>query len=294
MSLPGALTWADIDAAGGPGGDGLYLGRIKGLGQPGSPPTSRPRASGGSWGGICVPSERTITADVWLDADKSGVRDYSLLFDLYTAMQPRPRPTDELPLSWSGLMWPPGDWCVFARPIQCDWATDEEGVHGGAPGIACQWIGSDPTIYSLEQIIARLVSPEAPVSSTQTFEAPNAGIRVPWSRRAVELRMTAHGTLVGPWLRVDHADGTFERVSWPELTMTGGQVLTAGLGDNVARLSGRLITGPVRSYTGTGEPSRVARWWQLHRSNGTDGGNVFTWGATSGSWSGYVKVRSQW
>lgn len=282
-----ALTWQGI-TIGGPDSDLYIEGGVEGLGRTPATPTSTPRSTGGVWGGLSKPEARTITAEVWLNAGSVGVKDYSALWAIDAAMQERARPTDEIPLAWAGFMWP-SEHCVFARPVQCDWLTSEEGYHDGAPGLDLQWVASDPTRYEYEPTTAAYWPTDDPVDTAE-FQAPNSGLLVPYARRSWNLRMTAHGTVRNPWIRVDHADGTFEKITLSGLTMTGGQVLKIEE-DLLPRVDGRIVSGHIRSVTQLGRVARAPRWWLLHPSDGEDDANVVTMGVTSGSWSGFMKTR---
>lgn len=281
-----ALTWQGI-SIGGPESGALLDEGIEGLSPSGSDIASTPRSTGGTWGGLSTPRTVPVTADVWLDLDNgAGIDD---LWAIADSMENRALPTDELPLAWSGFMWPEGEWCKFVRPFQCEWLTDEEGTHGGAPGLTLAWQPSEPWAYEYEQTTAALWSSGDPVSTAE-FQAPNPGRLRRHARRAWQLRLTAHGTVSNPWIRVDHADGTFEKITLSGLTMTGGQVLKIEE-DLLPRVDGRIVSGHIRSVTQLGRVARAPRWWDLHPSNGEDDANVVTMGVTSGSWSGFMKTR---
>lgn len=285
-----ALTWQGI-AIGHPASYTHFDEGIEGLNPPGSDINSTPRSQGGAWGGLSTPKLQMVVADAWLGdpEDYATNWDTTPLWSIADAMENRALPSDELPLAWSGLMWPAGEWCKFVRPTQCEWLTDEEGTHGGAPGLTLGWWPSEPWTYTYAQTTADLWPTESPVTSA-SFEAPNPGRLRPHARRAWQLRMTAHGTVTNPWVRVDHADGTFEKITWQGLTMTGGQVLTVG-DDLIPRVGQQIVSGYVRSVTELGLVSRAPRWWLLHPSDGTDEANVVTVGRSSGSFSGFMKVR---
>lgn len=286
---PDALNW-DGRTIGGTA-SGVYFGQrgVEGLGQAPFRMPFTARAAGGSWGGAAVPGERAISTDVWLDADHTGTRDFGPLRDLRLSMAPRPNPWDELPLYWSDLMWD-ADVCAFVRPSRCEIATDEDGVYGGAPGLDLQWVGGDPTIYSADETSGSFGSGD-PVS-TDEFDAYNAGGLVPWARRAFRVRITAHGTVTNPYVRVDHADGTFEHIVWAGLTMTSGQVLTQG-DDLTSRVQSRVVDYARRCTTEVGGPTKAPRLWQLHPGTAEDytPPNTITVGCASGLISGFVKTR---
>lgn len=286
MTLPtDALSWNGA-VIGGPGDDAILAEGIEGLGHPGVSPRQTPRANGGSFGGTSYPNGRTVTANAWADINGDPDR----IWRIYEAMAPRPHPADVLPLAWSGLMWPEGEeWCVFARPTRCEWLTDEDGVYGGAPGLDLQWVCDDPVAYTYEQTNAVLVATGDPQSSA-AGEAPNPGITVPWARRAYELRFTAHGTTTAPSFRVDHADGSWERIHFPTLTMTGGQVLTLGA-DRMPRVGQAIVNGHARFSSSTTPARRRPLWPRLLPSDGDDLANVITMSVATGAFSGFCKVR---
>jgi hypothetical protein len=284
------LTWDGI-TIGGPDSDVHFgEGGVEGLGQPAFDSQPVPRALGGSFGGVDRVLDRTISAEAWIDCpdgeDPSSL-DFTTLMALHESMRVRPQPDDELPLVWSEMMWP-GDWCAFARPRRCEWLTDEDGVHNGAPGVDLQWVASDAAAYSADYE-QRLWPTDDPVGSDE-FQVPNTGYIVEHARRAWDLRLTAHGSVVNPFVRVDHADGTFEKVVFP-VSMTGGQVLTVGA--DLRPRVGQQIVSSVRSTTEVGVTSKVPRWWLLHHSTGDDEANVVTVDhAGSGTFSGWMRTRS--
>lgn len=289
-----ALNWQGI-AIGHPSSNTYFDEGIEGLHPTGSNIASTPRSTGGKWAGLSTPKDRKIVADAWLgDPDHipdevTGDWDTTGLWRIADSMDNRALPDDELPLAWSGLMWPAGEWCSFARPVQCEWLTDEEGVHGGAPGLTLAWEPSEPYVYTLAQDTAALWPTGDPVSSDE-FQAVNIGRLRSFARRAWQLRMTAHGTLVSPWIRVDHDDDTFEKITFSGLTMTGGQVLTLDE-DLLPRVDGRIVSGYIRSVTERGIVARAPRWWDLRPSNGADGANMVSVGCASGLFSGFLKTR---
>lgn len=156
--------------------------------------------------------------------------------------------------------------------------------------LTVQALAEDPVLYSAEQTTAALWATEDPVTG-DTFEAANGGNLVPGARRVWDLRMTANGgSLVNPFVNVDHDDGTYEHITF-QGTLTAGQVLRVQ-SDLLPYVGSALRSGWIRSTCETGPTSRVARWWLLHPSTGTDGKNAVTVGATSGSFSGYLKTRA--
>lgn len=286
--VPEAITWQGITIGGGES-DVHLDGGIEGFGQPSLNMPSTKRPAGGTWGGLWSPQDSSYTVNAWMDAGAGDLRDWSGYTDLRDSMRNRALPSDEIPLAWSDLMGE-GEMCAFVRPSRFEPIADEDGVHGGSPGLDLQWVASDPTVYDYEQTTAALWGSGNPVSS-DAFEAANAGALVPWARRAWDVRMTAHGTVSRPWMEVAHDDGTFEKITF-EVTLTGGQVLTvADRGFGPCAMVGSRIVSRVTSITEKGITSRAPRWWLLHPSTGDDGNNAVMVGVGSGSVSGYVKTR---
>jgi hypothetical protein len=260
----------------------LILGDgIDGLGvtPPNDDPT--PRAQGGEWGGRHSPRGRLVATDCTSN-------DLDALWDLAEVMQPIESPLDERPLYWRGLLWGDDPWCVFARPVRCDWLTDEEAVDNDLPGFELAWKATDPTAYAAVPTQASLVPTGSPTTTT-TFQAPNEGGYRRWARRAWDVRFTAHGTTTNPRIHVAHDDGTWERWQFT-LTLTGGQVLT--IREGMPRLNGAPIPGKVQVSTNAGGPGRARRPLRLLRSDGTDGNNVVTMSVATGAFSGFCDVRS--
>lgn len=284
--LPDAITYQGI-TIGSQGSDIYFAQGVTGWGQPSYAMPSTPRQAGGEFGGQWSANGQTYTVNAWLDAGDVNDRNVATLMAIRSAMRLRPNPTDEVALAWSGLLWP-GEVCAFVRPSRCEPAVDEDAAVSGAVGLDLQWVASDPTVYSYAQQVETI--PTGSPVSTSTFEVANAGVLVPWARRAWEFRMTAHGTLVAPKIRVDHEDGTFEQIELSGLTMTSGQVLTIG-DDLYPKVNGNIVSGRIRSTTEAGGPARAPRWWRLLHSTGSDGENVVTMTATSGSFSGFCKTR---
>jgi hypothetical protein len=262
---------------------GLILGDgIDGLGV--TPPSDdpSPRAQGGEWGGRHSPRGRLVATDCTSN-------DLDALWRLAEAMQPIESPLDERPLYWRGLLWGDDPWCVYARPVRCDWLTDEEAVDNDLPGFELAWKATDPTAYAAVAIQAGYVATGSPTSTT-TFEAPNVGGYRRWARRAWEFRFTAHGTTTNPRIHVAHADGSWERWQFT-LSMTGGQVLKIVAG--MPLLNDMPVPGRVQVSTSTGtSPGRARRPLRLLASDGDDGANVVTMSVATGAFSGFCKVRS--
>jgi hypothetical protein len=284
--LTDVLTWQGITFGQNDEADFLLDDGIEGLAHVGVSPAWKPRHDGGAVGGTAYPGPRMVTATAVLDGGADA--DLDALWRLHEAMRPRPNPTDELPLSWSGLMWP-GHHCVFARPTRCDWLTDQIGVDQAAPAVALQWAASDPTVYTYEQTTALLVATGSPTGSA-SGQAANPGIEVPWARRAWDLRWTAHGTVTSPRIRVEHPGGAWEQVTLQGLTMAGGQVLTLGE-DRLFRVGTQVVNGYARFQTNATVSSRAPRWPRLLTSTGTDSANVVTMSVATGTFSGFAKVR---
>lgn len=290
--LPDAFTWDGI-TVGGAGSD-VYLDEgIEGWGQPPLNMPSTPRQSGGEFGGLWTPQAATYSVSAWLNAPKvTGSYDFSTFMNLRSTMRTRPAPTDEQPIAWSGLMWPT-EVCAWVRPTRFEPAVDETSVHDGVPGFDLQWLASDPTVYSYADPAERLWATGDPVSSDE-FPVANDGDLVPWARRAWQVRVTAHGSLVGWWMRVDHPDGTWERIAFPSLTIPSGHVLTID-DDLLPRVQGVIKSKAVASTSNfSATPTVAPRWWRLHPGPTGDEANVVTVGCTSGTFSGFVKTRSTW
>lgn len=149
------------------------------------------------------------------------------------------------------------------------------------------FLAAEDQRYDAEQTVAQSISV---ATTSAAFDAPNAGREVRFAQRAWEFRMTAATTLVAPRIRVDHGDGTWEQVTFEGLTMTPGQVLTIR-DDLRPRVGQRLVSGRVRSLTEAGVGGRAPRWWRLLPSTGSDGKNQVTMTASSGTFTGFCKVR---
>lgn len=280
--------------------DGLAIGKdathfadgIEGLDMPDTLYESTPASNAGTWGGMGRPGPRVVSASLWMDEMEVGGYDLSTL---RRHMIPRPSPLDEIPLAWAGLGWPEGEYACWARPTKLRAITDEEAVIDGVrDGMGLEWECSDPVIYDYEQTTAALWSPSSPVSSDE-FVAVNAGATLPFpARRSWELRMTAHGTLINPWVRVDHPDGTWERIRF-DVTMTGGRVLTLGA-DLLPRIGSLDVTAKITATSSQAptRPSSVPYWWRLYHGSIEDEANVVTVGCSAGAFSGFLKVRSGW
>lgn len=156
-----------------------------------------------------------------------------------------------------------------------------------------QFTAEDPVLYASSQATALNVSSGSPVS-TASGEAANGGWLVAGARRAVEWRLTANGATTNPTLRLDHADGSFEQVSFTGLSMTGGQVLTIG-DDLVPKVDGDAVSGRARWANQDVTNARGSiGGFRLHPSTGSDGANEVTMSVASGAFSGFCKVRSTW
>lgn len=271
----------------------LYLDEgIEGLDMVDALYQSRPAQHAGEWGGLGTLPARRVAVSAWMDAAAAaGELDFAPLWAVRSAMVLRPDPTDERPICWAGLTWP-GEHAMWCRPSKCRTAVDEEAVHEGAPGLDLEWVASDPVIYSAETS-DRVWSTGSPVSSDE-FAVGNDGDTMPFAtRRAWLLRMTAHGTLTDPWVRVDHADGSWERITFLG-SQSGGQVLTVGP-DLLPRVGSQIASARIRATSSRSSTSSTTPlWWRLHAGSVGDEVNVVTVGCASGSFSGYVKTRSTW
>ncbi len=280
------LVWEGQKIGKDPSKTHLFLdGGVEGWGQPGFNTPSTPMQMGGEWGGTWTTQAATYTANLWMDVDG----DLSKFRAFRSSMKLRPNPSDEIPLAWSGLLWD-GEVRAYVRPTRCVPIVDEDAVEDGVVGWDAQWLSTDGVVYSNDHAERRWET-GSPVTS-DTFPVGNAGDLVPWARRAWRWRMTAHGTVTNPRIRVEHLDGTFEQVVFEGLTMTGGQVLTIG-DDMTPRVNSRIVTGYVRSTTQRGGPSRAPIWPRLHGDDDSgDEANEVTVAVSSGSFSGFCQTRS--
>lgn len=154
--------------------------------------------------------------------------------------------------------------------------------------LVVSFVAADPVLYGAAPSTFTEPSP----GTSWEFEAPNAGVEVPDALRAWNFTITAASTLVDPRIRVDHAGGSFEQVTFSGLTMTTGQVLTVS--ELIARVGTQRVTGYVRSLTERGTAGRTFRAWRLLDSTGSDDRNEVTVSAASGTFTGSCSVRSTW
>jgi hypothetical protein len=129
--------------------------------------------------------------------------------------------------------------------------------------VDCAWTSADGLVYANSQNTAAFGSP-TPVSSVTGLTVTNSGLETGTAGRAVEVRITAATSTSSPWVRFDHPDGTWERVTFQGLTLGVGQTLTIA-GDRVPRVGSQIVSGYIRSTTQAGGPSRAARWWTPRR-----------------------------
>lgn len=281
-----SLTWQGQKIGKNPDDTHLFLDAgIEGWGQPGFNKPSTPMQMGGEWGGTWTAQAATYTANLWMDVDGDPARFRAFR----SSMKLRPNPADEVPLAWSGLLWD-GEVCAFVRPTRCVPVVDEDAVEHGTVGWDAEWLSSDGVVYGYEPVQHRWETDE-PVAS-DVFPVSNSGDLVPWARRAWRWRMTAHGTVTNPRIRVDHADGSWEQILFSGLTMTGGQVLTLG-DDMTPRVQSRIVTGPMRSTSNlNASPTRAPRWPLLHPNVDNAPANEVTVSVSSGTFSGFCQTRS--
>lgn len=207
------------------------------------------------------------------------------LLELRQSMKNRVRPDDEQPLTFTGMAFP-GTQRIYARPTLCQFKLTAPTAHGEVHIVDCAWTSTDGLVYDDEQTV-QTFGTVTPVASYE-LEVTNDGLETGEGGRALELRVTAQTTLVAPVVRIDHADATFESVSFPDLTMTAGQVLTFR-DDNLPRVGSRIVNGYMRTTTDVASGSRHGRLWQF-----PPGDSDVTISATSGTFSGFVKTRSVW
>jgi hypothetical protein len=169
------------------------------------------------------------------------------------------------------------------------------------PVLAPEWPGAEVTTTFVATFVAADPVLYAATPTTYTkgsagssweFEATNAGAEVPDALRAWSFTITAASTLVDPKIRVDHADGSFEQVTFSGLTMTTGQVLTVS--ELIPRVGSQRASGYIRSLTEAGTAGRTFRAWRLLDSTGSDERNEVSVSAASGTFTGSCSVRGTW
>ena len=184
------------------------------------------------------------------------------LLQLRQAMKPRTRPDDEQPLEFEGFGFP-GEHRMWVRPSLCQYRLGAGNIAAEVFVVDCAWTSADGLVYANSQNTAAFGSP-TPVSSVTGLTVTNSGLETGTAGRAVEVRITAATSTSSPWVRFDHPDGTWERVTFQGLTLGVGQTLTIA-GDRVPRVGSQIVSGYIRSTTQAGGPSRAARWWTPRR-----------------------------
>jgi hypothetical protein len=285
--LRDAITWEGLKIGSDHEADAYFDDSIDGWGQPPYSMPSTPRQMGGEWGGQWSVQAATYTTNVWMDVGEGTARNLAAYRALRSSMKLRPNPNDEVALAWSGLLWD-DEVCAFVRPTRCVPVVDEDAVHGGKVGLDLQWLSTDAVVYSYEAE-QRLWPTDDPVTG-DSFTVGNTGDLVPWARRAIKWRFTAHGSVTGLTFRIDHPDGTFEEIV-VQGTIPSGHVLTVG-DDMTARIQSEIVTSRIRSNTNLFTGGRAPRWPLLHPDDGEDEANEVTVSVDTGAVSGYCETRS--
>jgi hypothetical protein len=276
----GTLSAGDIAD----GDDLTILGRVgvSGLGMPSRRTSLAERYGDGAHGGTQFLNVREVSA-------RLATNDLDVVHELQAAMTTRANPDDEVPLVLTGLGHE-SQRRLYVRPERFEYTVDNQAIAGEWWNIDVAWIAADPVIYS-ETLHAHIFGTSGATDSLGTtpgayFDVPvvNSGTRGVVSGRAMELRITAHGTVTNPYVRLVGARDA-ERVTW-HLTMTGGQVLTtdATTVAPTGRLGSQLIDGRGRSASSP----------FLYRPRAMPGAQVIRVGATSGTISGFLKHRDTW
>lgn len=216
-----ALTYSGIEIAA--SGTPLLFGDrgVEGLGQPEARTQLTDRIEGGSVGGLSVPGPALINCEAWLNSEtnEDGTWDYSPLHDLYEAMNAIANPEDAVPLSWAGLMWGDREMRLMVRPQRCEWITDEDGIHGGAPGLDLQWLAEDGTKLS-ESAVTLSGGGSA---AYHNLTGSNAGTRRTRSGLAWTASITATTDCASPYIKIPDTD---QSVSWKGMWLAAGTTVT--------------------------------------------------------------------
>lgn len=281
MTLVERFSWLGLDTSDDESGIVLFgsaTDGVAGLDLPQFETTLTRGARNGAVGGAQWTGAATVQARLVALSNEA-------LLNLRQSMKARPRPDDEQPLTFEGFAFPDVH-RLYVRPSLCRYVATAPAIAAEAVVVDCAWISSDGLVYDDEQTVETFgtITP----STSETFEITNNGLDVGTGGRGIELRITAQTTLVGPSVRVDHADNTFETVAFPGLTMTAGQVLTVR-DDQLPRVGSQIVSGHMRTTTNVRANSRSGRLWQF-----PPGDSDVTITATSGTFSGFVKTRSVW
>ena len=278
------FSWATFTAGSIDAGDDFSILSnvgIGGMGRPAGRTTLTDRQGNGQEPGASYSGSRIISASIW-----TPYLDTVEAFE--AAMDARPDPTDHLP--WTYRITDKAERRLYVRPESFDYLWDTNGVGAGMWRCDCEWIAADPTKYSEAQtshIFGTGSATDAMATTpaqTFTFTATNGGLRAVSSGRALELRITAHGTVVNPYIKIyGDADRSGEQVTWFR-TMTSGQVLTTD-DQLTARVGSTQVCGVALS-----EGSSPFLYWP--RLN--PGDQQIRIGCASGTISGYLKTRDTW
>lgn len=178
--------------------------------------------------------------------------------------------SQELPLTIDGRL-------MYVVPVDIDHSKDPSwpGPEKTAPCDIIFQVG-DPGVYSPETDIP-FGGGGSPVAFAD-LEFENLGRRTTRHWRAWRLRITAHGTVTNPYVRIA---ATGQIVTWAGLTMTGGQVLEVG-----AFRASRIGSLRVDSYRRSGA-SEFPNWPVLQ-----PGENTVRVGCATGLVSGNLFARS--
>lgn len=254
---------------------------VTGMGRPGRRTTRAQRTNGnGTVSGGQRFNEREIGAML-------GVDDIAVLQQLESTFDVREDPDDVSVLTISGMGYE-GVRRAYVLPERFDYKVNNEGTATGFWQCDVAWIADDPNLYAEDQVSHIFGTGSAtdgmgtsPAGSF-TFAATNEGTRGARSGRALELRITAHGTVVDPYIKITTAGRTDEAVTWHR-TMTSGQVILTD--ENLTARIGELrIDGTARSGT-----SPFRNWPKFQ-----PGEQAFEIGCASGTISGYLKTRGIW
>lgn len=208
-------------------------------------------------------------------------RETDQVMRLRQAMKPRPNPLDELPLSFRGLGFPDTH-RLWVRPDVMDYRVGRLATQGDLWIVDAAWTSSDGVIYHDEEVTYPFGGGGSPVSEAD-LEVPNAGLDYSRTGRALQIQITPHGPVVNPVIRIDHPDGSYERIFWLT-TLQPGQQLTVDE-HRVSRIGGMIAAGFVRSTGPGGVTTNAPRWPILH-----PGANTVKIRAASGLMSGFVKA----
>lgn len=273
------------------GDDLLILGRvgIAGADMPGRRTELADRLADGAVGGSQHLSARELAVPL-------ATRSLEVLQRLTGVMGPRPNPDDTLALHMRGLGYEAPDDApedanvrtIWVRPERMAYQVDTEAVGGRMWRIDAAWIATDPAIYSFVEHEHRWGVGSAtdgmgttPGASFQ-FPATNAGMATVATGRALSLRITCHGPVVNPYIRVVDAGRSGEIVTFHR-SFTSGQVIETDV-RLVPRVGSQSLTGRARSGS-----SPFVSWPRLR-----PGTQTIEVGCASGAISGRFRHRDAW